>query len=148
MKKLAKLGGKLPFSTASRTAVKRKPRKPIRKVNPKAKAKRIVRYRKMLSGKEYKAARSEALERAGDRCEWNATDGLQDTVGKWFGVGNKTDRDPFRNDPSRCEMTTELQAHHLRYPKSRPVAVTDLVILCNWHHRQAESLKLGKTRMF
>lgn len=124
-------------------------KKAIPKVNPRRQAKRKAGYRKMLSGKEYKVARAGAFERAGNRCEWNDSDGLL----KWdggppFGVGDKTERDPFRNDPSRCEMTTDLEAHHLRYPKSRPVAVRDLVILCNWHHRQAESLKPHKSRMF
>lgn len=123
--------------------------KPIRKSNPKAKAKRTAGYRKMLSGKEYKAARKEAMARAGNRCEWNDTDALlRWDGGPPFGVGAKTERDPFRNDPSRCEMMTELHAHHLCYPKSRPVAASDLAILCNWHHRAAESQKMGKTRMF
>lgn len=118
--------------------------KRIRPRNPERQAKRDQRYRKMLRSPQYLAAKAEAMKRAGDRCEWNDSDGVFDTIGTWFGVGNKTERDPFRNDPSRCEMTENLEAHHLRYPKSRPLAVTDLVILCNWHHRLAESLKPHK----
>ena len=108
---------------------------PIPQVNPKAKAKRKIGYRKMLRSKEYLAAKAEAMERAGNRCEWNDVD---------THTGFSPRRDAFRNVTPRCEMTTELDAHHLRYPKSRPIAVTDLVILCNWHHRQAESQKPHK----
>jgi hypothetical protein len=129
-KRLKANGGKMPFSTIPRSS------KPIPQVNVHKQAKRKAGYRKILSGKEYKSARAEALVRAGNRCEWNAADP--------FGLGSKTDRDPARNCTPRCEMTTDLDAHHLRYPKSRPIAATDLVILCNWHHRAAESQKMHK----
>src|SRR3954467_4824909 len=67
-KRLAANGGKTPF--LKRSAIRKNPRKPIRKVNPKAKAKRKISYRKMLAGKEYKAARAEAMERAQGNCEF------------------------------------------------------------------------------
>lgn len=118
-----------------RSAIKRST-KPIRKVNPKAKAKRVIGYRKMLASKEYKAARAEAMERAGDRCE--ATIDVYDTS-----CGKIT-----RVYTQRCAWRWDLHAHHLRYPKVRPLAASDLKILCKHHHEQAESLKPHKTRMF
>lgn len=86
----------------------------------------------MLSGKEYKAARAEAFERAGNKCEeliYPSFYGQQTTV--W-----------------RCGETENLHAHHLQYPKTRPLRASDLKILCKWHHAEAEGLKMGKTRMF
>lgn len=110
-----------------RSAIKRST-KPIRKVNPKAKAKRVIGYRKMLASKEYRSARAEAMERAGNRCEGMAGN-LADTT-------------------FRCEGTENLHAHHLSYPKTRQLAASDLQILCPWHHWAAETAKPHKTRMF
>jgi hypothetical protein len=106
---------------------------PIQKVNPRRKAKRDARYRKMLSGKEYRSARAEALVRAGNRCEYQ------------FDVSVYLDR---VNAFIRCDVTEELHAHHLRYPKTRPLRASDLKILCRPHHEQAEAAKMHKTRMF
>lgn len=102
----------------------------------------------MLSGKEYKAARTEAMERAGDRCE-------QVTV---FEVTYKSGDGEYQMANSyvqslggayvRCENTEDLHAHHLRYPKSRPLEATDLKIVCKPHHEYLESLKMHKQRMF
>lgn len=64
-KKLKKLGGKMPWSSIT------SPKKPIRKVNPVAKAKREKRYRKVLSSPRWKALRLKVWERtwkAGEHC--------------------------------------------------------------------------------
>jgi hypothetical protein len=119
-KKLKTLG-RLPFST-----ITQKPTK-VKKVNTKAKAKRTARYRKMLASKEYRAAKAEAMERAGGRCEHT-----------WFDY----------NTRNLCWATEDLQAHHLRYPKTRPLASTDLLIACKRHHEMLEAAKMHKTRMF
>lgn len=124
-KKLKKLGGKVPFSSIT------SPKKPIPKSNSRQQAKRKAGYRKMLSGKEYKAARAEAMKRAGNRCEW-----------RWG---------PFEVKPGfapRCIETENLHAHHLSYPKTRLLDALDLLILCKWHHEYFESQKMGKVRMF
>src|SRR4051812_7698313 len=108
-KRLASNGGKTPF--LKRSAIRKRPRKPIRKVNPKAKAKRKIAYRKMLSGKEYKAARAAAFERAGDRCEFGKqlNPALPETVYGWGLFWAE-----------RCPETEHLHAHHKSYPKTRP----------------------------
>lgn len=106
--------------------------KPIRKVNPVAKAKRTARYRKMLSGKEYKAARAEAMERAQGMCEFTT----------------RMRRGEIGNFLFRCGQPKALHAHHLSYPKTRPLAASDLLIVCKYHHEYLESQKLGKTRMY
>lgn len=113
-------------------AIRKKPRKPLRKVNPKAKAKRKIAYRKMLAGKEYKAARKEAMERAGGQCERDWASRPHDPIPIYI----------------RCPQTEDLHAHHLRYPKSRPLRASDLLILCKPHHEMAEASKPHKTRMF
>jgi hypothetical protein len=114
-----------------RTRIKRST-KPIPKVNPRRQAKRKAGYRKMLASPEYKSARAEALERAGDKCE-------EIMHPEFYGQ---------RTTAWRCGEVKGLHAHHLRYPKTRPLASSDLKILCKWHHEQAESLKPHKTRMF
>lgn len=126
-KRLKANGGKM-FSTVPRST------KAIRQVNPTAKAKRKAGYRKMLSGKEYRSARAEAMKRAMGRCEFTSRlpygDGY---AGNWM---------------YRCENTDGLHAHHKSYPKSRPITGADLTICCKPHHEYLESQKLGKTRMF
>lgn len=124
-KKLKKLGGKVPFSSIT------SPKKPIPKSNPRQQAKRKAGYRKLLSGKEYKAARAEAMKRAEGQCEFMGT------------ISNS-----IAAVPVRCVEMDRLQAHHLSYPKTRPLAASDLLIVCKWHHSRAESQKMGKTRMF
>lgn len=121
----------MPFSTIA------SPRKAVRKSNPIAKAKRKAAYRKMLSGKEYKAARAEAMGRAEHRCEQEGVMTLH--WSEEYGLHEK---------PSRCQREEGLHAHHLRYPKTRPLAARDLKILCRIHHEEAESQKPHKTRMF
>jgi hypothetical protein len=133
-KRLKKLGGKLPFSTISK-----KP-KPLRKSNPRRKAKRTALYRKTLAGKEYKAARAEAMARAADRCE-QETPVHVTWGGNGIISGGYTER-------QRCLETLNLHAHHLRYPKSRRLEARDLLIVCKFHHEYLESLKPHKTRMF
>lgn len=131
-KKLKKLGGKMPFSSIT------SPKKAIPKSNPRQQAKRKAGYRKLLSGKEYKAARAEAFKRAGVRCEFET-----EVTITWSGgpIGGKVEQ-------QRCFETLNLEAHHIRYPKVRPLAASDLKVLCNFHHRAAESFKIYKTRMF
>lgn len=106
-----------------------------RKSNPKRIAKRKAAYRKMLSGKEYKAARAEAMERAGNQCEFG---------GAVMRLYPSIKRIPLW----RCEEVENLHAHHLRYPKTRPVEARDLKIVCRVHHEYLESQKMHKTRMF
>lgn len=124
-KRLKKLG-KMPFSSISK-----KP-KPLRKSNPRRKAKRTALYRKMLAGKEYKAARAEAMERAQGNCEFTT----------------RMRRGEVGNFLFRCGQPEALHAHHLSYPKTRPLAASDLLIVCKFHHEYLESLKPHKTRMF
>jgi hypothetical protein len=97
---------------------------PIRKVNPEAKAKRVAKQRKHYASAEYKAARKEAMERAGNQCEWRFEDHPYLGVAVMYG---------------RCESTEALEAHHLRYPKSRPLRSSDLEILCRCHHQLTEA---------
>jgi hypothetical protein len=131
----------------SRSAIRKKTRKPIRKVNPKAKAKRVVRYKKMLASPEYRAARKEAMERAGNQCEGMLAMRIDPVSVKVIGDGISNAAAWFYTY-TRCTVTESLHAHHLRYPKSRPIEASDLKILCRFHHEFAESQKLGKTRMF
>lgn len=91
----------------------------------------------MLSGKEYKAARAEAMKRADGMCEG--------TVDVLFRSHNGAG---IAFVPQRCFALEDLHAHHLRYPKSRPLAASDLQILCKTCHTRAESRKLHKSRMF
>lgn len=91
----------------------KKSAKPIRTVNPTAKAKRVARQKRHYASVEYKAARKEAMERAGNRCEYAVI---------------------FL----RCGEMERLEAHHVHYPKSRPLEASDLVILCRRHHHLLE----------
>lgn len=86
----------------------------------------------MLSGKEYKAARAAAFKRADYQCERELDDCLEWCYGWRF----------------RCEENEDLHAHHLRYPKTRPLRASDLKILCRFHHEQVESQKMHKSRMW
>lgn len=106
--------------------------KRIRSVNPKAQAKRKIGYRKMLASKEYRSARAEAMERAQGMCEFT-TRFRRGVVGSFL---------------FRCGQPEALHAHHLSYPKSRPLEASDLLIVCKYHHEYLESQKIGKTRMF
>lgn len=124
-KKKKALNGKPCWSTISKSGAPRKS-------NPKRIAKRKAGYRKMLSGKEYKAARKEAFARAEGRCELTRWD-AEGFDGEWN---------------TRCGETENLHAHHLRYPKTRPLASTDLLIVCKRHHEMLEAAKMHKTRMF
>lgn len=129
-KRLAANGGKVPFTTARRSP------EPIRKVNPRRQARRKAGYRKLLSGKEYRAARAEALVRAGNRCEYAGHGFMRWLEGESIPISH------------RCSETDALHAHHIRYYHSRLITATDLQILCRPHHELAESRKMHKTRMF
>lgn len=83
----------------------------------------------MLSGKEYRNAREAAFQRAGFRCEYT-----------WWNPDTKNFYD--------CYETEKLEAHHYRYPKTRPLSPDDLLIVCHRHHEMMESQKMHKTRMF
>ena len=130
-----------------RSAIKRST-KPIRKVNPKAKAKRKIAYRKMLAGKEYKAARAEAMARAGNRCElwWSWTTYHDPYPGLPF--THTAASAALTTNAQRCEAVEGLHAHHKSYPKSRKLLASDLTICCKPHHEYLESQKMGKTRMY
>lgn len=95
---------------------------PIQKVNVKRKTKRQQEYRAHLASAEYKHARKEALWRAEHRCEYREP--------------TKSAAHVFLTD--RCTATAELQAHHLRYPKTRLLEAKDLLILCKHHHALVE----------
>lgn len=122
-----------------RTPIARKPlkrsQKPIRKVNPKAKAKRVERYRKMLSGKEYRAARAEAMKRARGQCElWLSWTNVSYETGaplpfEYTGTVNAT-----TTHVQRCPATLDLHAHHKSYPKGRKLTAAHLIICCKPHH--------------
>lgn len=105
--------------------------KPIRKQNPVAKAKRVKRYKKeVIGGADYKKAKAEAMERASLRlgypvCEY----AKQDIVPPFFEI---------------CEVSEGLQAHHLRYPKTRKIEASDLKMLCKYHHEIEEAKKPHK----
>lgn len=136
-KKLRALGGKMPFST-----ITSKP-KPIRKENPVAKAKRKKGYQKMLRSKEYKAARAEAMLRAGKQCEvWLSTE-TYPSYGPIM-IPPYTAGNTVTTHVWRCEATEDLEAHHLRYPKGRKIEGRDLTIACKPHHDYLESLKPHK----
>lgn len=142
-KKRASLKGPV-FSTISKRS------ESPRKRNPIATAKRKRGYRKMLSGKEYKAARAEAFERAYGRCEiWVAWTDFQTrgsaTPFELTGTINAT-----TTHVQRCPIAlpSSLHAHHKRYPKGRKLTAADLTICCKPHHEYLESLKPHKTRMF
>lgn len=143
-KKLAQLDGKKVWSTISKRSGA------PRKSNPKRVAKRKAGYRKMLSGKEYKAARAEAMERAGNRCEvwlsWTDRTYVNNAPPipfNYTGVLNAT-----TTHVMRCPSVEDLHAHHKSYPKTRPLEASDLTICCKPHHEYLESQKMGKTRMY
>lgn len=94
----------------------------MKKVNPERKAKRQRDYRKHLASAEYKHARKEAMWRARGRCEYRE--------------GVPSGYDIFK--APRCTEIERLECHHLRYPKTRPLTATDLLILCKYHHAWIE----------
>lgn len=100
----------------------------------------------MLAGKEYRSARAEAMERAGNRCEGTSSMRIDPVDVRVTGEGIYGATAHFYTY-TRCTSTENLHAHHLRYPKSRPLTASDLKILCKFHHEFAESQKMHKTRM-
>lgn len=94
----------------------------MKKINPKRKATRQREYRAHLASAEYKHARKEAMWRAKARCEWREPTTQATEV--------------FRTP--RCTEVDGLEAHHLRYPKTRPLEARDLLILCRRHHAVVE----------
>jgi hypothetical protein len=96
--------------------------KPIRKVNPTAKAKRVAKQKAFYSSAAWKKIRKAALERAGNQCEaiahWNIN-------GEVYKV--------------RCLETTQLQVHHKSYARFGGTELpTDLVCYCYAHHSLVE----------
>lgn len=142
-KKLASLGGRYPGSTAKRSS------KQIKKVNPKAKAKRVRGYRKMLAGKEYRVARAEAFERARNQCElWLSWTDVSYASGNALPFLYTGTTSATTTHVQRCPEILDLHAHHKKYPKGRKLTASDLTICCKPHHTYLESLKPHKTRMF
>lgn len=135
------LSRKSPRKPMKRKSWMKKSSKPMPKRNPKKAAKRKAGYRKMLRSKEYLDAKAEAMERAGYRCEHTGK-----VVVAWTTVvpGVKGSQTLWQ----RCISNSDLEAHHLRYPKSRKLRADDLKILCRFHHEYAESEKMHKQRMF
>ena len=95
--------------------------KPIRAVNPVAKAKRDKLHAKDHRSAHTREVRRQAMERAGSRCE-----------SPGYGMG--------------CSATETLQLHHLKYPRVRPLELRDVRILCKRCHDFFESLKPHKWR--
>lgn len=158
-KRLASLGNKMPRSTIQKKSKdtdegktkkgqQQAPRTRIRATNPVATAKRKARYRKMLASPEYKAAKKEALRRAGNQCEFFVRTTIRSVpviVPEGCGI---SDARVEYHEHERCPETESLHAHHKTYPKTRPLVASDLKILCKPHHEMAEAAKPHKTRMF
>ena len=87
-----------------------------RKVNPKAKAKRVAKLKKHYASAEYKAARKEAMKRAEGQCE--ARHIIDDHL-RWTAVVIPSDTlFPDNRDPCfirRCPNTEELEFHETHY---------------------------------
>jgi hypothetical protein len=101
--------------------------KRIRSVNPVAKAKRDKLHAKDRRSPHTKEIERQARERAGNQCE---------LVTKGGGI--------LEGLEWRCGVTEGLELHHDRYPKTRPLAVTDVRMLCDPHHNRLEAMKLHK----
>lgn len=116
----------------------KKSTKPIRKVNPVAKAKRDARNAKDRRSPHVKEIRRQAFERAGNQCEYRMAreSGISMHLGHGAWIHNMK--------VVRCFATEALELHHLHYPKVRPLGLQDVQILCRAHHREAESRKLHK----
>ena len=97
--------------------------KPIRAVNPVAKAKRDKLHAKDHRSAHTREVRRQAMERAGNRCE-----------------------DQIDRTGQRCVETEQLQLHHLKYPRVRPLELRDVAILCRRCHEYAEAMKPHKWR--
>lgn len=111
--------------------------KPIRKVNPIAKAKRVAKQRKHYASAEYKAARKEAMERAGKQCEYIMESNVDYSLRRPW-VLMEVDEHDWDTGLIRCGETEKLEAHHLRYPKTRALTSDDLEIRCTYHHHLTE----------
>ena len=99
-----------------------KHKNPLPKSNPRQATKRKERMRKWYASAEWKRQRKESLELAEYRCEQTGP-----PIGT-FGVTIVV---------SRCEETTNLHVHELRYKfgKSNP---KDRQVLCMAHHELVE----------
>lgn len=119
-----------------RTALKRSTI-PIRKVNPTTKAKRVAKQRKHYASAEYKAARKEAMARAGNQCECVMKSSNEYSLRRPWRL-MELDIVDWETMHIRCGETEHLEAHHLCYPKSRPLTSDDLEIRCRVHHHLTE----------
>jgi hypothetical protein len=97
--------------------------KPIPKVNVVATAKRKKRHAKDRRSKETQSVYAEAMERAGNRCEF---------VTEIHAMG-----DVLRQ---RCPWTEKLEHHHKSYPKGRRLRASDIAILCDYHHNRISAM--------
>lgn len=112
-------GEKFIFST-----IVPKPRKPIRKVNPEAEARRKAQRRKKHAAYRRSETFKVVQERAAGQCEF----AIVVSAGK------------FANTV-RCDETQGLEHHHKRYGRQfggneRP---EDMLVLCKQHHAFYES---------
>jgi hypothetical protein len=115
-KRLAKLGGKVPYST-----IEAKP-KPIKKQNPERAAKRKASYRKKLAAYRKSETYKVVQQRAAGRCEFT----LMYTVEGWSSRG-------------RCDETKGLQHHHKTYARfGGDELPEDIEVLCKTHHEWIE----------
>lgn len=110
---------------------------PIRKVNPTAKAKRVVKLRKHYASAEYKAARKAQLEVAEGQCE--ATHILGRDGNFMAALLPDEPWGDYIADARRCPATTGLQFHETDYGSDlgliRPIRG---VILCKADHQYIE----------
>ena len=131
---IARLAPLRPGAPPKRKSWLARSTKPIPQVNAAATKKRQARNAKRMRGAEYKAARAAAMERAGGRCEYTL----------FYGARTRSEGQVEWIVEKRCEETTRLQFHELRYPKSRPTTADDGLIYCYAHHMLTESKKLHK----
>lgn len=121
-----------PTKPLSRSSQKTKTRKPIPKVNLKAKARRDASYRKYMGSKEWKALRLKVFERDGFRCIYKRP---------WDPRIESLDEYAEMSDARlRCTEVDEsrtgrgLICDHLTYARFRHELLTDLRTLCKNHN--------------
>jgi 5-methylcytosine-specific restriction endonuclease McrA len=101
----------------------------LRKVNPEAKAKRVKKQKAFYSSAAWKKLRKDALERAGDQCEY------VHSIREVLFVENILQR-PWEG---RCVERTGLQVHHKTNARfGGKERLEDLQVLCKDHHELVE----------
>lgn len=94
---------------------------PLAPINVERTEKRARKRKADWRSAHNRAVRAEAFARAGHRCEYLVPSFV-----------------PERFGPTRCPETARLEAHHLRYPRTRPLRASDLMVVCRVHHRALE----------